>query len=187
MLRPSLGTEVMGGMIRHVTVMGIMTSTICVPPRADIETALVLVLQEAMVDVVIAPLVVVIVPPTATMVAGVRGVKVKAEAEIIVNEAHRTAIVGVIVPDVKSKHCLLQVQSTSSMTMLFRLTTLRVGRMHFPPTNKTHTDNRTSPQPYPLRWWSHVSKNPNKSTRTNSNIFGVHRKKSSAESSINSA
>lgn len=100
-------------------------------PQADIETVLVLVLLEAMVDVVIALLVVVIVPPMATMVAGVRGVKVKAEAEIIVNEAHRTAIVRVIVPDAKSKHCLLQVQSASSMTMLFRLTTLRVGRMRF--------------------------------------------------------
>lgn len=39
-------------------------------PQADIETVLVLVLWRAMVDVVIALLVVVIVPPMATMVAG---------------------------------------------------------------------------------------------------------------------
>lgn len=102
-------------------------------PQADIETALVLVLREAMVDVVIALLVVVIAPPTATMVVGSRGVKaqVKTEAVIIVNEAHKIDIVGVIVQDVKSRRCLLQVQSVLSSTIHFRLTTLRVGRTYF--------------------------------------------------------
>ncbi len=117
-----LASEVMGGMIRHVTVMGTITRTVCAPPQAAIETTVLgPALLEGMVDVVMVVLVVVTalsMEIMAVMVVAAEAQDVE-EEEVemtIVSEARTIDIVGVIVLIVKSsKHCLPQVQSTLSM------------------------------------------------------------------------
>lgn len=126
-------TEVMGGMIHHVTVMGMKIRTMSALHLAGIEIIdHVLALLEATIDVVmLAPLVVAIVLPTETIVVGVRGAKAEEVQEVeavnTVNGAPRTAIVGVIVPLVKIRHCRHQVPRISSMIARFHLITSRVS------------------------------------------------------------
>lgn len=128
-----LASEVMVGLIRHVTVMGTTTQTACAPPLAIIE---IVILGrdplEYMVDaVMVALLVVVTALYMEIMAAMVVAVEVKGVQEVetsIVSEAQTIAIVGVIVLVVKSsKRCLHLVQDTLSTIPRFHQITSKVN------------------------------------------------------------
>jgi len=160
-----LASEVMGGMICHVTVMGTTIRIVCVPPLADIETTapdpgpL-----EVMVDVAMPALLVVVIAlymeiMVVMVVAAEAQVVVEEVEATIVSEAQTTAIVGVIALVVKSsRHCLHQVQSTLSMTARSPPIPSRVSLPAAPLVQPTPIlTNPCSPQSNTLRWWSHVS------------------------------
>ena len=124
-------TELMGGMIRHVTVMDIMIRTMCAPLQADIEIVdRALALLAGTIDVVmLVPLVVAIALSTETMVAEARAAKVLEEVEVAntVNEVPRIATVGVIVLTEQTRSCRLQVPRVLSMSQISHQTTSKVN------------------------------------------------------------
>ena len=132
--------DMVGGMIRHVTVIGTMSHTTCAPLPTNIEAiALVPVPPVAMIGIdvlTVAHLVVAIVLHTESMVVmAAEGEAVEEVERTVTVNAHRLHTVGVIVL-IKIRPFPHLVRSTSNMTAHFYLIISRVSRRKPP---KLHT------------------------------------------------
>lgn len=108
--------------------MGIMIRTVCALLQADIEIDHALALLAVIDVVMLVPLVVAIVPCMEVMVVEIPGARAEVVgATSIVNEVHKTAIVGAIVLLVMARPYLHLDQNSFSMITLSRRITSKVS------------------------------------------------------------